>query len=226
MLRPKHLLFSFLALTSSLSPYVSDARAGTSNHCGPSMCGNVEIRWPFRLKGQPRKCGDKRFELECKRNRTVSFPMKYGNFYVLHISYVNQTIRLVDASLVDGNCSIPRSSIALKKYYFQDTINWYPAHIMYLLNCTTKMKSSDYVDASRCGTNSSFSPWTHLYFLGSNSSISHFHESCRCVAQLPFQLSNISGVSTSDIYRNLLKGVDVSWYMPDTGWPSNPILKV
>ncbi|KAK8977811.1 hypothetical protein V6N11_000138 [Hibiscus sabdariffa] len=221
MLRPKHLLFSILALTSSLSPYVSDARPGRSNPCDSSMCGNVEIRRPFRLKGQPRKCGDKRFELECKRNRTASFPMKYGNFYVLHISYVNQTIRLVDASLVDGNCSVPRSSM-----YEENMIEWYPAHIMYLLNCTTKMKSSVYVDASRCGTNSSFSPWTHLYFLASPSNISYFHESCRCVAQFPFQLSNISGLSTSDIYRNLLKGVDVSWYIPGAYWPSNPILKV
>ncbi|KAK8501665.1 hypothetical protein V6N12_002403 [Hibiscus sabdariffa] len=221
MLRPKHLLFSILALTSSLSPYVSDARPGRSNPCDSSMCGNVEIRRPFRLKGQPRKCGDKRFELECKRNRTASFPMKYGNFYVLHISYVNQTIRLVDASLVDGNCSVPRSSM-----YEENMIEWYPAHIMYLLNCTTKMKSSVYVDASRCGTNSSFSPWTHLYFLASPSNISYFHESCRCVAQFPFQLSNISGLSTSDIYRNLLKDVDVSWYIPGAYWPSNPILKV
>ncbi|KAK9016887.1 hypothetical protein V6N11_079380 [Hibiscus sabdariffa] len=49
----------FLALTLSLSSYVSDARPDTSNHCRPSMCGNVEIGWPFRLKGQPRKCSDK-----------------------------------------------------------------------------------------------------------------------------------------------------------------------
>ncbi|KAE8675433.1 putative Kinase superfamily protein [Hibiscus syriacus] len=77
MSRLKHLLFSFLVLTLSLSPDVSDARPGRSNQCGRSMCGNVEIRWPFRLKGQPRKCGDKSFELEYKRNRT-SCPMKWG----------------------------------------------------------------------------------------------------------------------------------------------------
>ncbi|GMI79380.1 hypothetical protein like AT5G38260 [Hibiscus trionum] len=225
MLRFKHLLFSLLALTLSvLSPDVCDARAGRSNPCGPSVCGNVEIRSPFRLKDQPPKCGNKRFELECNRNRTVSFPMKYGNFYVLGISYVNQTLRIVDASLVDGNCSVPRSSFSLN----QDLMSWYGAHIMYLVNCTTKINSSVYIDASRCGTNgnSSSSPWTYFYFPGKYSNISYLHQSCRFVAQLPFQLSNITGLSTSDIYTDLLKGVEVSWYIPETFWPSNPILKV
>ncbi|XP_039029257.1 uncharacterized protein LOC120163365 [Hibiscus syriacus] len=145
MLSPKHLLFSFLSLTLSLSPDVSDARPGRSNHCGPSLCGNVEISWPFRLKDQPHKCGDKRFELECKGNRAVSFRMKYGNFYVLDISYVNQTIRLVDASLIDGNCSIPRSSIPNYNSNDEDTVILYSAYTMYVVNCTTKMNSSVYV---------------------------------------------------------------------------------
>ncbi|KAK8715539.1 hypothetical protein V6N13_042873 [Hibiscus sabdariffa] len=227
MLRPKHLWFSCLALTLSLSPDVSDARPCRSNNCDPSMCGNVETRWPFRLKSQPLKCGERWYEIECKRNRTVSLPMKYGNFYVMAISYVNQTIRIVDTSLVDGNCSIPRTSFPSYSYYFQDTIDWYRADIMYTVNCTTTMNSSVYyVDASRCGTNSSSSPWTYFYFSGSRSNISDFHESCRFVAQFPFQLSNTSGLSTSDIYRNLLKGVDVSWYTPETYGPSNLILKV
>ncbi|KAK8589209.1 hypothetical protein V6N12_023612 [Hibiscus sabdariffa] len=227
MLRPKHLLFSFLALILSLSPDASDARLGRSHHCGPSLCGNVEISWPFRLKGQPHKCGDKRFELECKRNRTVSYPMKYGDFYVQNISYDNETLRVVDASLIDGNCSIPRSSIPTYDNYYEDIIS--PGYtIMYLVNCTTKMNSSDYVDASRCPTNSSSSPWTYFYSPREYSDISDFHQSCRFVAQLPwpFMLSNISGLSTFDIYGHLLKGVDVSWYVPDTIWPSNPVLKV
>ncbi|KAL4355345.1 hypothetical protein GQ457_06G021490 [Hibiscus cannabinus] len=228
MLRPKHLLFSLLALILSLSPDASDARLGRSHHCGPSLCGNVEISWPFRLKAQPHKCGDKRFELECKRNHTVSYPMKYGDFYVLHISYVNDnhTLRLVDASLIDGNCSIPRSSVPNYYNYYEDIIN--PSYTLYLVNCTTKMNSADYVDASRCPTNSSSSsPWTYFYS-PRESNISDFHQSCTFVAQLPwpFRLSNMSGLSTFDIYGHLLKGVDVSWYVPDTIWPSNPVLKV
>ncbi|KAK8712455.1 hypothetical protein V6N13_147695 [Hibiscus sabdariffa] len=51
---------------------------------------------------------------------------------------------------------------------------------------------------------------------------------CTFVAQLPwpFRLSNMSGLSTFDIYGHLLKGVDVSWYVPDSIWSSNPVLKV
>ncbi|TYI85538.1 hypothetical protein E1A91_D04G003000v1 [Gossypium mustelinum] len=223
MLRPRLVLFSIFALT--LSPDVSDGRAGKSNPCGPSLCGHVNISQPFRLKGQPRRCGDRRFELECKRNRT-SFPMKYGNFYVLNISYVDRTLRLVDVSLVDENCSIPRSSIVYSPYSYQEDI-YYGRHTMYLVNCTTRMKSSSvYVDASRCPTNSSSSPWTYFYFPVSFSNISDFHHSCRFIAQFPVMLSNISGLSPSYIYKNLLEGVEVSWYIPDRFWPSNPILKV
>ncbi|KAG8501936.1 hypothetical protein CXB51_004798 [Gossypium anomalum] len=219
MLRPRLVLFSIFALTLSLSPDVSDGRAGKSNHCGPSLCGNVNISHPFRLKGQPRGCGDSWYELECKRNRT-SFPTEYGNFYVLDISYVNRTLRLVDVSLVDENCSIPRSSIV-------ESIIWYRAGTMYLVNCTTRMKSSSvYVDASRCPTNSSSSPWTYFYFPVSFSNISDFHHSCRFIAQFPVMLSNISGLSPSNIYKNLLEGVEVSWDMEHSLWPSNPILKV
>ncbi|TYG72225.1 hypothetical protein ES288_D04G003100v1 [Gossypium darwinii] len=225
MLRPRLVLFSVFALTLSLSPDVSDGRAGKSNHCNPSLSGHVNISHPFRLKGQPRGCGDRRFELECKRNRT-SFPTKYGNFYVLNISYVYGTLRLVDVSLVDENCSIPRSSIVYSPYSYQEDIN-YGRHTMYLVNCTTRMKSSSvYVDASRCPTNSSSSPWTYFYFPVSFSNISDFHHSCRFIAQFPVMLSNISGLSPSYIYKNLLEGVDVYWYIPYTDWTLNPILKV
>ncbi|TYH75214.1 hypothetical protein ES332_D04G004300v1 [Gossypium tomentosum] len=216
MLRPRLVLFSVFALTLSLSPDVSDGRAGKSNHCNPSLCGHVNISHPFRLKGQPRECGDRRFELECKGNRT-SFPTKYGNFYVLNISYVYGTLRLVDVSLVDENCSIPRSSIVDSSDSYLEYIIANGADTMYLVNCTTKMKSSSvYVDASRCPTNSSSSPCTYFYFPVSFSNISDFHHSCRFISQFPVMLSNISGLSPSYIYKNLLEGVDTL----------NPILKV
>ncbi|KAK5834647.1 hypothetical protein PVK06_010323 [Gossypium arboreum] len=229
MLRPRLVLFSIFAFTLSLSPDVSNGRAGKSKHCRPSLCGNVNIRHPFRLKGQPRGrgCDDRRFELECKRNRTI-FPMKYGNFYVLNISYLDQSLRLVDLSLVDENCSIPQSFIVHASTTYENGIYWpYRAGTMYLVNCTTRMKSSSvYVDASRCPTNSSSSPWTYFYFPVSFSNISDFHHSCRFIAQFPVMLSNISGLPPSYIYKNLLEGVEVYWYMGDTEWPSNPILKV
>ncbi|KAH1037933.1 hypothetical protein J1N35_039676 [Gossypium stocksii] len=226
MLRPRLVLFSIFALTLSLLSDVSDGRAGKSNHCRPSLCGHVNISHPFRLKGQPRGCGDRRFELECKRNRT-SFPMKYGNFYVLNISYVDRTLQLVDVSLVDENCSIPQSSIVHAPTTFEKGIHWpYRAGTIYLVNCTTRMKSSSvYVDASRCPTNSSSSPWTYFYFPVSVSNISNFHHSCRFIAQFPVMLSNISGLSPSYIYKNLLEGVEVSWIYFSV-WPSNPILRV
>ncbi|XWS50377.1 hypothetical protein CRYUN_Cryun12cG0082800 [Craigia yunnanensis] len=224
MLRAKLPQFGLLvlALTFSLLPDACTAR-GMHKHCRPSLCGNINISYPFRLKGQPRRCGDRRFELECEQNRTT-FPMKFGNFYVLDISYVNQTLRLLDASLDKENCSIPRSSIP--SYYDYDESILSYGNGMYLVNCTMKMTSSVYVDASRCRTDGFSSPQTYFYFLEFYTEISNFNQSCTIEAQFPSMLSNISGLSTFDIYKMLMKGVQVSWYMPDSAWPSNPILNI
>ncbi|XWS48536.1 hypothetical protein CRYUN_Cryun13aG0086500 [Craigia yunnanensis] len=220
MLRAKLTLLCFMALTLSLFP---DACIATGKHCRPSFCGNINISYPFRLKGQPSRCGERRFALECEKNRTT-FPMKYGNFYVLDISYIEQKLVLIDVSLDKENCSIPRSSIPLQYYHDKKMISYHT--VMYLVNCMMKMNSSVYIDASRCRTNDSSSPRTYFYFLELPTKISDFNQSCRTEVQFPFMLSNISGLSTFDIYKKLLKGVEVSWYLPDDSfWPSNPILE-
>ncbi|OMP08487.1 hypothetical protein COLO4_06423 [Corchorus olitorius] len=220
--------FGLLTLfTLSLLPHPCIAR--DKQYCSPFWCGNVYISHPFRLKGQPGGCGDPRLEVECDQNNRTTFPMKYGNFYVLNISYdsADRTIRLLDVSLDKENCSHPRSSIPYTYYPSDNVLLWFSS--LYLVNCTRKMiNSSVYVDASRCPTNSSSSS-SYVYFLNSYAAISDFGPSCTTEAQIPFtddSYSNISGLSTFDIYEKLLKGVQVSWYMPYKEWPSNPILNV
>ncbi|XVE64370.1 hypothetical protein DITRI_Ditri07aG0095500 [Diplodiscus trichospermus] len=210
-----------LALTFSLYP---DACIAIRHHihCGPSFCGNISISYPFRLKDQPRRCGYPMFELECEKNRTL-FHVKhgnfyYGNFYVLDISYVDQTLRLLDASLDKENCSIPRNTIPFDIDY-QDGDLW--SNVTYLVNCTMKMNSSVYIDASRCRTDGFTSPRTYFYFLGSDTGISDINRSCTIEAQIPFTLFNISGLSTSDIYKDLSKGVQLSWSLSESFWPFN-----
>ncbi|KAK8367492.1 hypothetical protein V6Z12_A02G188900, partial [Gossypium hirsutum] len=86
-----------------------------NDDCPPLRCGNLTIGYPFRLKTQPRNCGDPRLELDCENStdRTVLI-IEQEKFYVQNISYSDYTIRFVDPSLVDtNNCSIPLSSFPL-----------------------------------------------------------------------------------------------------------------
>ncbi|XWS10844.1 hypothetical protein CRYUN_Cryun38cG0032700 [Craigia yunnanensis] len=241
MLRAKLSFFCLLlALSLSLFPDACIARLLGKN-CGSSSCGNINISYPFRLKTQPQSCGFILFELACENNRTI-FPMRYGNFYVQDISYVNRTIHLLDVNLVNDNCFIPHSSspwytpsgknigIPLSAGY--DTAEF---SVMYLLSCRMKMiNSSVYIDASRCSTNrSSHSPTpptNYCYFLdGETEKFSDFHQSCIIVAQVPIMLSRIRGLSNSDIYKKLMMGFKLSWsilYFVDSLLRWNSVVKV
>ncbi|XP_047964697.1 rust resistance kinase Lr10-like [Salvia hispanica] len=75
------------------------------------------ISSPFRLKGDPKNCGDPRFELSCE-NKVAYFSLHSHKYYVQDIYYDRSTIRLVDASInEDDICSFPTFS----KYAYQFT---------------------------------------------------------------------------------------------------------
>ncbi|MBA0734988.1 hypothetical protein Gogos_018873 [Gossypium gossypioides] len=184
--------------------------------CAPLRCGNLTIGYPFRLKTQPRNCGDPRFELDCENStdRAVLI-IEQEKFYVQNISYSDYTIRFVDPSLVDtNNCSIPLSSFPLSgsscDQYMFETIDY---QFMYIVNCMTLMESRVYIDASRCinGSGSSSSQQSYFYFLVGRTPPSEFDPSCTVVARVPGDFWNISGLPTSDVYEKLSKGFEMSW---------------
>ncbi|KAF7140976.1 hypothetical protein RHSIM_Rhsim06G0119800 [Rhododendron simsii] len=78
--------------------------AETSPNCVLS-CGNINISHPFRVKGDPKNCGNKKYELECDHNRLVLNLFSSAKYYVQAINYDNYTIRIVDVGLQHGNCS-------------------------------------------------------------------------------------------------------------------------
>ncbi|WRX29665.1 Protein kinase domain - like 10 [Theobroma cacao] len=198
------------ALALFLLPEACIARSRNKD-CGVTLCGYVNISFPFRLTSQPRKCGDHRYELECDNNNRTTLVMKHGRFYVQNISYGNHTIQVVDASLGKNDCSLPRSSFIFghpcKLPYW---VSYPTSSNMYLVNCTTPMKSSLYVDASRCHNRSSHPP-TYFYFLDQGTRPVDFCQFCTVDAQVPVGLENISNMSTLAIYKNLLLGFELSW---------------
>ncbi|GLT55609.1 hypothetical protein SLA2020_287150 [Shorea laevis] len=199
-------LFGFMALAVSLFPDVCMAQ------CVPSYCGNLTISPPFRLKSNPIKCPESEYELVCENNRTALYTSVCGKFFVEEISYGKRTFRLLDPSLDRNKCSFPCSLLLTFPfgplfYFISITEN----SIMYVLNCNMRMNSALYVDASNC-TNSSSSPHTYFFLFNNYQTlVSDFHESCRIEAQFPVMLSNISGLSASDIYHNLLMGLELNW---------------
>ncbi|KAG6700764.1 hypothetical protein I3842_08G129700 [Carya illinoinensis] len=82
----------------------------TDHSCPPSSCGNIpNIRYPFRLKGDPPKCGDQRYELSCDDNNHTLLSLHGSKYYVNQINYSDYTIRIVDSGIQENNYSfIPR----------------------------------------------------------------------------------------------------------------------
>ncbi|KAK8312444.1 hypothetical protein V6Z12_D01G042700 [Gossypium hirsutum] len=116
-------------------------------------------------------------------------------------------MQAMDANLSkDDNCSLPRNS------FHVDNICKEPytlgiTSVMFLVNCSEPMNSSSYINASRCPTISSY-----FYFLDSKTRLENFSESCTIDALVPIMVDNISGMSTSDIYKTLLLGFDLEIY--------------
>ncbi|PSS16390.1 Rust resistance kinase [Actinidia chinensis var. chinensis] len=92
----------------------SDAQTSPNSNACPSSCGDLHnITQPFRFRGDPENCGNKKYELECENNGTVVHLFS-GKYNVLAINYNNYTIRIVDVGIRIGNCS------SLPLYSFSD----------------------------------------------------------------------------------------------------------
>ncbi|KAG8502331.1 hypothetical protein CXB51_000317 [Gossypium anomalum] len=217
--KPQLPLFGLMAVIALfLLPEACIGR-NTNKNCGFTMCGNVNISYPFQLTTQPSNCGDHRFELECDNNNNLV--MKYGRFNVQNISYDNCTVELspnlgfqniscetmkaMDANLSkDDNCSLPRNSFRVDDFCKVPYMLGFPSSVMFLVNCSDPMNSSSYINASRCPTRSSY-----FYFLDRKTTLGNFSESCTIDALFPIMVDNIRGMSTSDIYEKLLLSFDL-----------------
>ncbi|KAK8633323.1 hypothetical protein V6N13_014169 [Hibiscus sabdariffa] len=174
-------------------------------HCTPIICGNLTISYPFRLTTQPRNCGHHEFELDCNSNNRTILAMNLGRYTVQTISYQTDKIRVVDANIATGDCSLPRSYFwHYGSHYFTTNALW--SSSIYLVNCTRPIESSTYIFSDP-------PPALYAYFLDGRTSFQDFDESCTIEALIPVMTQNISGFSTSDIYEKLLlHGFELSYH--------------
>ncbi|PON94158.1 Wall-associated receptor kinase, galacturonan-binding domain containing protein [Trema orientale] len=93
-----------------------------NHYCPPSSCGNIHaITHPFRLSGDPRYCGDPRYELSCKNNLTVLYTQDKRHYLYVHtINYNNYTIRVVDPNVHKDNLASSPSYLIAKYEIIRD----------------------------------------------------------------------------------------------------------
>ncbi|XP_030549125.1 uncharacterized protein LOC115754284 [Rhodamnia argentea] len=148
------------------------SNATSSNpRCVVSSCGDIRnISYPFRLKSDPKECGDWEHELVCEENRTVMY-LEDDRFYVQHIDYSTNKIRLVDDGLQKDNCSsLPSHSLLGHEYYYNRRNPYFMSNLdsLVIVNCSKPVSSPSYITTSPCidgSYSSNTSSYWNLYAL-------------------------------------------------------------
>ncbi|KAL2318120.1 hypothetical protein Fmac_031996 [Flemingia macrophylla] len=92
-----------------------------THDCRASSCGSIRnITHPFRLRGDPPGCGDKRYELDCDSNNATTLHLFSGKYHVREIDYTSYRIRVSDAGVVDD----ATSACSFRPRYFLHTRNF------------------------------------------------------------------------------------------------------
>ncbi|VVA38896.1 PREDICTED: rust resistance kinase Lr10 [Prunus dulcis] len=190
------------------------------------FCGNINIRSPFDLNGDLKKCGYNTFELYCEENVTI-ICLYSGKYHVKAINYSDWTIRVVDAGVQkkDNYFSNPRYSLTSLNLSDGNTFSYalqftdisiqelrlYSLVIrevpIIFISCANPMHSPRLVDTAPCINNSassSLSSTLRMFsyvIIGLNGSIiSPFDlgESCKIT-----QMVVVSSSTSTDLHQNL-----------------------
>ncbi|KAL0358882.1 UNVERIFIED_CONTAM: Rust resistance kinase Lr10 [Sesamum angustifolium] len=215
------LWFSVLTTSILLLCCKKSCRAQNSSACIPSSCGDIEIRYPFRLPDDPTNCGhqDPVFVLECQQNRTL-LRLSSRRYRVQAINYYNFSIRASDPGLNSKNyssCPV-YSSIDYDIYSGYLSLGYTNTIVLTFLNCLSPVNNPLYVESPFCGNKSAFSNTSrvHSYVTARSISVSDLEDSCTfdmsVMASLPASSSTGSNFSYSQIHDMLAYGVELSWY--------------
>ncbi|XP_004307211.1 PREDICTED: probable receptor-like protein kinase At5g39020-like [Fragaria vesca subsp. vesca] len=194
-------------------------------NCEPSSCGDIRnISYPFRLIGDPQKCGDFRYNLSCENNLTV-LHLYSGRYYVLAINYENGTIRVVDVNLQKDNCSsLPPYSLTAYNFSYNDPYSTYQrkgtrwwktrrfelSKPIILMTCEFRPgNSSLFVDAAPCINATS----GHSFVNTGSLNASDLLDSCQTELMVLTSWNGTKVVNRSyiDIHNELLYGFELSW---------------
>ncbi|KAK6121828.1 hypothetical protein DH2020_044441 [Rehmannia glutinosa] len=191
--------------------------------CPSSSCGHITtIRFPFRLKGDPRSCGynNPRFELDCLNNQTF-MNVSSKQYLVQDINYDEFSIRLVDPGINRANVSsCPLYSNDYDDWpstIFDNFFDWnVPVVFMYCLAPVNN--NPNYVEAPFCGNRSSvFANSLEIYsyvMVGRGVLVSDLEDFCTVarVDQASARRAMRDNSSLAGIYDGLGYGFELSWF--------------
>ncbi|CAN6568117.1 unnamed protein product [Malus baccata var. baccata] len=232
---PFVLAFLVLCFCSETCNAKDDSKSSCTSSCG--LIRN--ITYPFRLKYDPKRCGDRRYTLSCENNNITVLDLHYhsqyygkyyGKYYVQAINYKNKTIRLLDPGLDNNNCSsLPQNW----PYDFPRPYGWYYdgagslfSTSVYYLRCRNQVNSSLYVDTAPCLNNSATSliqPKSYSYVMVDCGRyyLNDWNEGCGAEGMAVMQLGYSNGSNTNDsysyefIHSAVMNGFEVRVYWPD-----------
>ncbi|KAH6770942.1 hypothetical protein C2S52_015745 [Perilla frutescens var. hirtella] len=216
------LFSSYLALLSLLLCFIGSCRAKNNSLCITSSCGNINISYPFRLRGDPANCGhpDSIFELECKKNQ-LTLHTKSRRYHVQAITYSNFSIRVSDPGLDSHNYS----SCLIYSYTDDDVYSSYvyldstSTFYVTFLNCLSPVANPLYVENALCGNTTAFSNSSriHSYVTAGSILVSDLEESCTydtiaMASSLAPWPSRDHNYSYAQIHDLLAYGFELLWY--------------
>ncbi|KAH0780712.1 hypothetical protein KY290_000310 [Solanum tuberosum] len=207
--------------------------AKQTEQCVPSSCGNIRnISYPFRLKSDPKHCGDENYELSCEGNRAIFtiFPHNwYGslNYYVQAINYANSTIRLVDPGIRDQViCSLPQNSITFYTIPLGFDLIIRPNFVhltvpITLFSCPFALNSPDFVEITNCLNRSYASNVSsdlfkgHTYATMAELSPSDLKVGCsvNLMSMTSWRIQDANAnISILSLHNALAYGFELSWF--------------
>ncbi|XP_057777064.1 rust resistance kinase Lr10-like isoform X4 [Salvia miltiorrhiza] len=185
--------------------------------CSPSACGIIpNISSPFRLKGDPKHCGDRRYELACEDNVTFFYQNSH-KYYVKKINYYEgeiNRIRVVDASINNGSiCSFPTYTFIIDPYLY-DTWATPRRRPIYFMSCPNPLSnnSSLFTVVTDCAStsNSSLPTPTYNYINVGLMAPSEIPHSCSVdVVAFTSWMEFREYYSLSEIHQSLLYGFEL-----------------
>ncbi|XP_057774238.1 LEAF RUST 10 DISEASE-RESISTANCE LOCUS RECEPTOR-LIKE PROTEIN KINASE-like 2.7 [Salvia miltiorrhiza] len=209
------------ALVILLLFLAESCRAKNSSLCTTSSCGNINISYPFRLRGDPADCGhpDSFYALECQKNRLI-LHTESRRYHVEAITYSNFSIRISDPGLDSNNISsCPIYSYINNDIYSNYVYTYYTSSIyITFINCLSPVANPLYVENPFCGNTSAFSNDSRIYSYVTTESIliPDLEESCTydtmAQASLIWPSTDHHNYSYAQIHDLLAYGFELLWY--------------
>ncbi|XP_057798685.1 LEAF RUST 10 DISEASE-RESISTANCE LOCUS RECEPTOR-LIKE PROTEIN KINASE-like 2.5 [Salvia miltiorrhiza] len=172
--------------------------------CTPSACGVIRnISSPFRLKGDPNHCGDRKYELVCENN-VASIHLNSHKYLVKTINYSDFTIRLAHVSISKNTCSFPMSSA----YNLFDPYVLYFNQLIFFMSCEHPLQNSSLsTQVTDCEQG------RHTYIKVGNMRLADVEYMCTIVSVVAtaWNFKVLKNVSLSEIHQSLLYGFTLSW---------------